>query len=61
MNAKQHVKPHLFEALIINFIYYYIISYCIMKLGSVPHIPILISIISTDQLWCDKKSTVQNR
>ncbi|MGN7476440.1 Na+/H+ antiporter NhaC [Solibacillus silvestris] len=45
MNEKQHVKPHLFEALIIMLFIITLISYCIMKLGSVPHIPILISIM----------------
>ncbi|WP_342575634.1 Na+/H+ antiporter NhaC [Solibacillus sp. FSL K6-1781] len=45
MNAKQHVKPHFFEALILILFIIALISYSIMKLGSVPHIPILIAII----------------
>lgn len=45
MNAKQHVKPHFFEALILILFIIALISYSIMKLGSAPHIPILIAII----------------
>ncbi|MBD8032334.1 MULTISPECIES: Na+/H+ antiporter NhaC [Solibacillus] len=45
MNAKQHVKPHLLEALIIIIFIIALISYSIMKLDSVPHIPILMSIV----------------
>lgn len=45
MNAKQHVKPHFFEALILILFIIALISYSIMKLGSVPHIPIFIAII----------------
>lgn len=45
MNAKQHVKPHFIEALILTLFFIALISYSIMKLGSVPHIPILIAII----------------
>ncbi|MEK5184714.1 Na+/H+ antiporter NhaC [Solibacillus sp. FSL W7-1324] len=45
MNAKQHVKPHFIEALILTLFIIALISYSIMKLGSVPHIPILIAII----------------
>ncbi|MEK4385497.1 Na+/H+ antiporter NhaC [Solibacillus sp. FSL W7-1464] len=45
MNAKQHVKPHFIEALILILFIIALISYSIMKLGSVPHIPIFIAII----------------
>ncbi|WP_339215845.1 Na+/H+ antiporter NhaC [Solibacillus sp. FSL W8-0372] len=45
MNSKQHVKPHLLEALILIIFIIALISYSIMKLDSVPHIPILISIV----------------
>src|SRR5690606_19434517 len=45
MNAKQHVKPHFIEALILTLFIIALISYSIMKLGSVPHIPIFIAII----------------
>ena len=45
MNSKQHVKPHLLEALIVIIFIIALISYSIMKLDSVPHIPILMSII----------------
>lgn len=45
MNAKQHVKPHFLEALILILFIIALISYSIMKLGSVPHIPIFIAII----------------
>ncbi|MCM3721833.1 Na+/H+ antiporter NhaC [Solibacillus isronensis] len=45
MNAKQHVKPHFFEALILILFIIALISYSIMKLGSVPHVPIFIAII----------------
>ncbi|WP_079525993.1 Na+/H+ antiporter NhaC [Solibacillus isronensis] len=45
MNAKQHLKPHFIEALILILFIIALISYSIMKLGSVPHIPIFIAII----------------
>lgn len=45
MNIKQHVKPHFIEALILILFIIALISYSIMKLGSVPHIPIFIAII----------------
>lgn len=45
MNAKQHVKPHFFEALILILFIIALISYSIMKLSSVPHVPIFIAII----------------
>lgn len=45
MNSKQHVKPHLVEALILIVFIIALISYSIMKLDSVPHIPILMSIV----------------
>ncbi|MER2028927.1 MAG: Na+/H+ antiporter NhaC [Solibacillus sp.] len=45
MNAKQHVKPHFIEALILILFIIALISYSIMKLGSVPHIPIFIAIM----------------
>lgn len=45
MNAKQHVKPHFIEAFILILFIIALISYSIMKLGSVPHIPIFIAII----------------
>lgn len=45
MNPKQHVKPHFIEALILILFIIALISYSIMKLDSVPHIPIFIAII----------------
>lgn len=45
MNAKQHVKPHFIEAFILILFIIALISYSIMNLGSVPHIPIFIAII----------------
>lgn len=45
MNAKQHVKPHFIEALVLILFIIALISYSIMKLDSVPHIPIFIAII----------------
>ncbi|MCH7321308.1 Na+/H+ antiporter NhaC [Solibacillus sp. MA9] len=44
MNQSQHVKPHVIEALLLMLSIIAIISYSIIKLESVPHIPILISI-----------------
>lgn len=44
MIIKQQLKPHLFEALFMMLFIIAIISYSIIKLESVPHIPILISI-----------------
>ena len=44
MIAKQYIKPHLIEALFLMLFIIAIISYSIIKLESVPHIPILISI-----------------
>ncbi|MEK4629203.1 MAG: Na+/H+ antiporter NhaC [Solibacillus sp.] len=44
MIIKQQLKPHLLEALFIMLLIISIISYSIIQLESVPHIPILISI-----------------
>lgn len=44
MFVKQQLKPHLLEALGLMLVIIAIISYSIIKLESVPHIPILISI-----------------
>ncbi|WP_274309770.1 Na+/H+ antiporter NhaC [Solibacillus daqui] len=44
MNQSQHVKPHVIEASLLMLSIIGIISYSIIKLESVPHIPILISI-----------------
>ena len=44
MNQQQHVKPHVLEALILMLSIIAIISYSIIKLESVPHIPILLAI-----------------
>lgn len=44
MNQTQHVKPHFIEALLLMLSIIAMISYSIIKLESVPHVPILISI-----------------
>lgn len=44
MNFSQHVKPHIIEAILLMLSIIAIISYSIIKLKSVPHVPILISI-----------------
>lgn len=44
MNQQQHVKPHLLEALLLMLSVIAIISYSIIQLESVPHIPILLAI-----------------
>lgn len=45
MNQQQYVKPHLFEALLLMLSIIAIISYSIIQLESVPHIPILLAIM----------------